>query len=346
MRSIWSTGMSWNDTRPAVAEPMRTPSTSTSTWSDSVPRRNSVLILPGPPWLPKSMPARPRSRSGRLRAWLRSMSSRSITCTGNRLSAADVEVRVAVTTTSSRSDADCADAMAGKASAMAKDRERRCMETDSGAHARAQGIFGSRVRKSVQWPSETDAAAMPAASQPVRSVAGLRTRERTMRDAWSRSWRLPVRCTVADASTCLAYRCGGSAGMATHVGAASPASRFNPLANAFGSPRSAGIVTRDHAPHPHNSRHPWRSPFGPASLFAGAPAPAVGTLARPAGLHANWRSQARSSAARNPCSPPHAGRGNEDQSSRSTSYPGSSSMPVEAVSSMCIVVVTGAAAGL
>src|SRR5690606_26686486 len=36
-------------------------------------------------------------------------------------------------------------------------------------------------------------------------------------------------------------------------------------------------------PLPRDSRHPWRSPFGPASLFAGAPAPAVGTFPRFAG---------------------------------------------------------------
>src|SRR5690606_18941593 len=36
----------------------------------------------------------------------------------------------------------------------------------------------------------------------------------------------------------LAYRCGGSAGMAAR--AASPASRFNPAAHAAGSPRSGG----------------------------------------------------------------------------------------------------------
>ena len=49
-------------------EPTRTPSTRNSVWSDSVPRMNSVVSLPAPPWLTRLMPARPRSRSGSERA--------------------------------------------------------------------------------------------------------------------------------------------------------------------------------------------------------------------------------------------------------------------------------------
>ena len=39
MRSIISTGRSCQAAVPVVTEPTRTPSISTSTWSDSVPRR-------------------------------------------------------------------------------------------------------------------------------------------------------------------------------------------------------------------------------------------------------------------------------------------------------------------
>jgi hypothetical protein len=38
--------------------------------------------------------------------------------------------------------------------------------------------------------------------------------------------------------------------------------------------------TIERFPQPLDSRHPWRSPYGPAALFAIAPAIAVGTFSR------------------------------------------------------------------
>jgi hypothetical protein len=117
IRSICASGRSWNAGMPAVAEFIFTPSTSTSTWSDSVPRMYRLLSLPRPPVLPTSMPARPPSSSIRSRAWLRSISSRSITSAGTRLSARRSWLRLPVTSTVSRSVAPpSARAPAGSAS--------------------------------------------------------------------------------------------------------------------------------------------------------------------------------------------------------------------------------------
>lgn len=48
--------------RPALAEPTLMPSISTSTWSDSVPRRNSVVFLPKPPLFASDTPGTWRNR--------------------------------------------------------------------------------------------------------------------------------------------------------------------------------------------------------------------------------------------------------------------------------------------
>ncbi len=63
-RSICSIGMSWIAAVPLVAEPSLRPSTSTSTWSDSVPRRNSEVCLPTPPLLAIDMPGVPLQKVG------------------------------------------------------------------------------------------------------------------------------------------------------------------------------------------------------------------------------------------------------------------------------------------
>src|SRR5690606_30043988 len=289
MRSTWSTGRSWNAVSPALTEPTRTPSISTSTWSASAPRMNTLLSLPWPPWLPMSMPARPRSRSVRLRAWLRTISSWSMTWAGKRLSASATWVRVAVTTTSSRSVAAAPSATANggmdrtpaTASAMIRDcigtlllrahpRTRNKVE----ARTTCTGPRGSCAVTRVRVPACEALASVcgeegggrgvgvgHAPASPPRcpphhnrtgsmdpcSVAGLRTCEwesltpaaapsrgpRCGAGQWRMRWRE------------LAYRCGGSAGMVVaHVARRiSPASRFNPLAQAAGSPRSGEDCT-------------------------------------------------------------------------------------------------------
>ena len=194
IRSIWSTGRSWNMARPAVAEPIRIPSISTSTWSDSAPRRNTEVSFPSPPWLVMFRPARPFSSSGNDRAWVRSISSRPITCAGIRLSSMATSVRVPVTTISSSSVASAAisaRAIDGRPSAMAKARawsegetERRCcMANFSTAHDPyaewSDGVASSGIcqLRRARRPAARTAAAMPAASQPVNSRAGLRACE-------------------------------------------------------------------------------------------------------------------------------------------------------------------------
>ncbi|MNO97854.1 hypothetical protein D3C76_895760 [compost metagenome] len=102
MRSISSTGRSWNAVLPAVTEPTLTPSIITSTWSDSVPRMNSAVVLPGPPLFARDTPGSLRSSSGTDLAWLRSISARSSTLTEARLCETLCSVRVAVTSWSSR----------------------------------------------------------------------------------------------------------------------------------------------------------------------------------------------------------------------------------------------------
>ena len=214
-RSIISIGRSCNDARPEVGEPMRMPSTSTSTWSDSVPRRNSVVSLPGPPWLPIEMPARPRSRSGSERAWLMRICSLSITSTGVSASLTLMAVRLEVTTTSSRSVAvplSCACAEADTASAQAAARTVIGERSDIGYSP----THGLRPCRSQGWSREEKgqaalrahsadvAAATPSASQPVGGhedplIRG-RSPDSRVEVLCLRLRRLPVRCTVADAA--------------------------------------------------------------------------------------------------------------------------------------------------
>src|ERR1700739_4978956 len=61
---------------PSVAEPTRTPSMSSSVWSESAPRMNTELCCPRPPALSMLMPARSASRSCTEDTWRASMSSR------------------------------------------------------------------------------------------------------------------------------------------------------------------------------------------------------------------------------------------------------------------------------
>lgn len=79
MRSTCSIGMSWKAVVPSVAEPTLTPSTMTSTWSASVPRRNTEVVLPRPPLLAIETPAAPRIKSCTERACRRSISGRVMT---------------------------------------------------------------------------------------------------------------------------------------------------------------------------------------------------------------------------------------------------------------------------
>ncbi len=71
------------------------------------------------------------------------------------------------------------------------------------------------------------------------SVAGLRTGEWDRGPGGDAFPCCPFRhCTVAEVAACLAYRCGGSAGMTAHriARAVSPASRFNPWTGVRRSP--------------------------------------------------------------------------------------------------------------
>lgn len=78
------------------------PSTSTSTWSVAVPRKETPVACPRPPLLLMTTPGSPRSTSIIERDCRRSISERVTTLTGAKARSAARMVRVAVTTTGSR----------------------------------------------------------------------------------------------------------------------------------------------------------------------------------------------------------------------------------------------------
>ncbi len=74
-RSTNSGATFWIAAVPMVPGFMRRPSTSTSTWFDSVPRTNSEVCWPGPPRRATSTPGTKRSASPRSAAGVRTRSS-------------------------------------------------------------------------------------------------------------------------------------------------------------------------------------------------------------------------------------------------------------------------------
>ncbi len=100
MRSIMSSGMLSQVGLPVVAEPRRTPSTSKMVWRFSLPRTNTLEVLPSPPLELNCRPAERASSSGSVRAVDASMVFRVMTVRSLTSSSARVAVRVAVTTTS------------------------------------------------------------------------------------------------------------------------------------------------------------------------------------------------------------------------------------------------------
>src|SRR5690554_1334675 len=95
IRSICSIGRFCSAADPEVAEPILTPSISTSRCLSWVPRNETEVDFPRPPLLTTLTPARVRSRSGTLVDWLRSISWRVSVLT-EATAAAACSVRVAV----------------------------------------------------------------------------------------------------------------------------------------------------------------------------------------------------------------------------------------------------------
>ena len=85
---------------PVDCESMRTPSMYTAVKRDSAPRRNTPVVVPGPPLRENSTPGRRASRSARPVAPLASMVSRSTMEMSATRSASGCGVRVAATTVS------------------------------------------------------------------------------------------------------------------------------------------------------------------------------------------------------------------------------------------------------
>ncbi len=210
MRSICSTGMSSKGVVPRVAEPTLTPSISTSTWSDSVPRSSTEVDLPGPPLLTTSRPGTPRSRSWTDCAWRRSISWRVITVTEASVWSAVSAVRLAVTTTGSSSTAgtewapSSSQAAAGRCSFFIfflLRHAHRVRIDDTG-----QDGGETPDRHAHASTGATSPSAMP--TQGSRPVSGLARGPRTGAD------RLPApQRSGSMTRPQLAYRCGGSAGL-------------------------------------------------------------------------------------------------------------------------------------
>ena len=187
IRSINSTGRSCSAGRPAVAEPMRTPSTSTSNWLDPAPRRNSEVCLPRPPMLVRLMPARPDSSCCSEVAWLRSISARPITWAGDRLSRSAISVRVAVTSTSSSSVAGSEAALAanaGRASARAT-----AVVSGRDIIGQLQCVHGAApgARKGVAWRGRSSGQAHATAATARRDALRIATWDPQGRSPGSRS---------------------------------------------------------------------------------------------------------------------------------------------------------------
>jgi len=77
-----------------------TPSTSTLTWLELLPRTNTEVCPPGPPVCTTFTPGTVLSASGTVRRWSRSMSAAVMTVTELATSAAGVGISVALTTIS------------------------------------------------------------------------------------------------------------------------------------------------------------------------------------------------------------------------------------------------------
>ena len=101
MRSIASSGRLSSDGVPTVADPTRTPSTSSRVWRASSPRKNSDEVLPSPPLLLDWMPGSCASTSDKVRPALRSSMARSMTDTSAARAPTRSGRRSAVTSTGS-----------------------------------------------------------------------------------------------------------------------------------------------------------------------------------------------------------------------------------------------------
>ena len=102
IRSMSASGMFSMEVVPTVAELTRRPSTSTRVWPALAPRRKRPAGWPAPPVPRNSTKARRWRISASETGPARSMSSRVITSTSRRASAARWGLRMAVTTTASR----------------------------------------------------------------------------------------------------------------------------------------------------------------------------------------------------------------------------------------------------
>ena len=85
--------------KPRVAEPMRTPSTSTMVLTAAAPRSSAPVLWPGPPLRDNCTPASRRNKSAKESAVEASMSARSITTTSAAIKSCVMGSRAPVTTT-------------------------------------------------------------------------------------------------------------------------------------------------------------------------------------------------------------------------------------------------------
>ena len=99
MRSTCARLMAARSVWPSVAEPMRTPSISTSVLVAPLPRIRMLALCPGPPLRDSWMPPSRRSRSSTESALVARMRSRSMTTTSATTRFSAVGARVPMTCT-------------------------------------------------------------------------------------------------------------------------------------------------------------------------------------------------------------------------------------------------------
>src|SRR6056297_2948794 len=214
---------------PVPLAAARTPSISTSTWLELSPRMKTLVWPPGPPLRAMSIPASSRSSSSRSGAWLRSISSLSITEARAGTEMALCSMRLAVIMMGSSSQAVSAEA----------GRKTETRESPAATARRVIAVFFILDSRRTPAPScahgrDKDEGVQRAcaghANRPVPPTAAETTLEAGLLTP-SRERNFPVRrlpvqlsmhsgCLLSDLmqpgpeAECIAgYSCGGSAGL-------------------------------------------------------------------------------------------------------------------------------------
>jgi len=212
---------------PIVPGLIRTPSTSTRLWFDSLPRMKREVCCPGPPVRAISRPLCRRNASAMSAAGSRSSSSLGMTSTEASASLVGIAVRVAVTSTGSMVSPSASPGDNNSAGRMAAMRGGRFRMTDIVPRTPAGRCNHDRVAKEGMDARRNALRAhrpprLGTCDRPVSGLsAGLAAFPRRLPAGPRAGSGLQVDACVT--RFCTDYRCGGSAGFAI---ARSPASRL------------------------------------------------------------------------------------------------------------------------